>query len=282
MGKRNIQDLAYGGKYHDQGWNPNLNKEADVLNCRANCTCATIQECLIEGYPLPQETIHNASSWHKYLTHGWKCIPYNVDSVKRGDIIEWEEKCHVAIVDKVDDGIVFLHCSWYTGEHGKSVYGGKWDTRTSFSTMKEVSDFMVANYPYRFYHYVTLQDESNGVGGAPEYILVNPLNMVHPTAQDKSKDQIQVTTDCQNIRNNNGSIIGVADSGYYDVFDQKEDSDYIWYKVGNDSYIAGVKGRVLFIPKEVTIDWESRYVELEKEYNALKDNVLEIHKLSDI
>lgn len=284
MAEFNRNDLAWGGKYHDAAWNPNFNANATIANCLANCTTLVIAVCIIWGLPLPLKAIRNANVWYKYLINGWKYKKFDKNDVKRGDIIEWADRCHVCIVDKVANGKIWVHASWYTGEHGKSIYNGSFDTRSNFVSMQAVSNFMVTNYPYRFYHYCTLDEEIKGAGGEPDYILYLTTS-IKPDAEDKSKNQIHVLTDKQNVRNGSSlsaSIVGIADPGYYDVFEKIDNDDYTWYQIEDNLYIAGVKGRVIYIPKTEDIDWKAKYEEIKLENEELRNKLSKINELSSL
>jgi len=247
MAKYQINDFAWNGKYHDYCWNRDYNPNATISNCLANCTTLAVAFSYILGTPYPVSTIRSASAWHNYLTNGWTYKNYDGD-VKVGDIIQWVSHCHVATVIGFQDGEPLLACSWYTGEHGKSSWGGGYDPRDQFHTLQEVSDFMVNNYPYRFYHEATLAKEAEGSGGMPEHILVAPVTIT-PVKRDKSRNQIKVLTNEQNVRDHDLNIVGIAPSGYYNVIGSFVD-DYTWYEVEVDRFIAGVNGRVEYLEAE--------------------------------
>lgn len=245
------QDFIYHGIFDNFFWNKELNPNATVPNGLANCTTMayglTIMEAIgdVDAFR-PVSRIASAMYWHKYLINGWTFIPYDREKVNVGDIIEWVDHCHVAKVIARNGDKMIVGSSFYTGEHGKAYYDGGYDTR-SFSSLEELSDFMYENYPWRFYHEQTIEDESRSVGGEPQYILVKPYPVL-PVEEDTSVNQIYVYTNEQNIRNNANDICGVARMGYYNVIGTKVNNGYIWYEVQPDRYIAGVKGRVEFIP----------------------------------
>lgn len=270
MGKYNLNDFAYGGKYNDYCWNTSYNPNATIENGLANCTTMAIAFSYILHTPYPVTKIVSAGNWHKVLTNGWTYKPYGSCQIKVGDIIQWSD--HVATVIEIKEGEALLGCSWYTGEHGKSIYDGKYDTRP-FSSRKELSDFMVKNYPYRFYHESDLYKEAQEVGGMPLYVLVAP-ETVKPVKRDTTRNQIEVLTDEQNIRDNKNNIVGVAQKGCYNVYNEKVSNGYIWYEVANDRYIAGVSGRVIYLPAEDDIE------ELKAEVERLKKKLDEIQKLA--
>ena len=269
MGKYNLKDFAFGGKYNDYVWNVLNNPNATIENGLANCTTLAYAFSFILGNPRPVSKIVSASNWHRVLVNGWTAKPYGSANLKVGDIIEWVDHVHVATVIEIKEGEAWLGCSWYTGEHGVSVYGGTYDTRP-FISLEQLSDFMTENYPFRFYHECSLYEEAQRVGGMPEYILVAP-EKVKPVERDPSRDQIEVLTNEQNIRDNDNNIVGVAQSGFYNVLGTKEANGYIWYMVEKNRYIAGVKGRVVFLSG----DYES----LKRENEILKEKIRRIKEI---
>ena len=289
--KYNISDLIYGGKYHNEFWNPQFNREANIQNALANCTTGVIGFCLVEKDPLPVSVITDASSWHKYLTNGWRCIDFDPSKVKVGDIIQWVDKCHVCKVADIKDGVIYINGSFYTGEHGVAYYQGKYDTRNRFKSLQELSDFMVSEYPTRFYHYWTLDKESQMVGGKPEHILVCPDN-VSPVERNTNVNQIQTTDEGLRIRTEpslDGEIVGHVQIGYYNVLQTKEADGYTWYEIAKDRWCADVT--VVYLPKQDDIIAElQRYFDamknevnkLTEENKSLKERLKEIHKLSDV
>lgn len=271
--KYSINDLAYGGKYHNQCWNPQFNKEATIPNALANCTAAVIAFCLIENKPLPVSVISDASSWHKYLTNGWRCIDFDPSQVKVGDVIQWVGKCHVCQVADIVDGTIYINGSFYTGEHGVAYYNGKYDTRNRFTSLQDLSNFMTSEYPTRFYHYWTLDKESQMTGGMPEHILVCP-ETVSPVERNTNANQIQTTDEGLRIRTEpslNGKIVGHVQIGYYNVLQTREADDYTWYEIANDRWCADVS--TIYLPKEDDI-----IAQIQKYFDVMKS---EVNSLTD-
>ena len=253
MDKYQLKDFAYGAKYHDFCWNPVYNKNASIQNCLANCTTLAIAFAYIHGLPLPVSSIVSAANFDKVLINGWEAKPLGSVKPKVGDIIQWKAHCHVATVIAIDKGIPILGCSWYTGEHGKSTIDGHYDTREQFTSMQEVSDFMIANYPFRFYHECPISDEASMNGGMPENILIAPQR-IEPVEEDKTRNQIYVHTDTQNIRDNMNNIIGVARHGFYNVIGQVFNNGYEWMEIEPNAYIALIQGRVDYISAQTDYD----------------------------
>lgn len=275
MAEYDRNDFRYGGRFHDFFWNRNYNPNATVGNGLANCTTLSVGFTYINSLPYPVTSIPNASNFHKNLTNGWTYIKFDKSKLKVGDIIEWVNDCHVCTVADIIDGVVYVHSSWYTGEHGRSTYDGHFDTRNSIGSLQELSDLMFDDYPYRAYHYTDFDTECKQVGGQPQYICVAP-NQIKPSGEDKTKNQINILTNEQNVRTApNGSIIGVAMSGYYTVYGTSNDGTYTWYEI-YDGWVAGVSGRVVYVPKSDDI-----YNDLVKENKELKKRLDKIRGLAE-
>lgn len=263
-----INDLSFGGRYHDECWNPNFNKEATIPNALANCTAGVIAFCLIERDPLPVSVISDASNWHNYLTNGWRCIDFDESKVKVGDIVQWVDKCHVCKVADIVDGTIYINGSYYTGEHGVAYYNGKYDTRNRFKSLQELSDFMVNEYPTRFYHYWTLDKESQMVGGRPEHIFVCPDN-VSPVERNTNVNQIQTTDDTLRIRtapNLSAEIVGHVEKGYYNVLQECEADGFTWYEIASGRWCANVS--TIYLPKQDDI-----IAEIQRYFDAMKTEI---------
>lgn len=255
-------NLQFPNKYY---WDINLNPYATILDGLADCTCYCYGAIIEDGHRPCVSRVCNANNYHKYLINGWSCMPYDESKLEFGDIIEWSEKCHVAVY--VGDGICG---SFYTGIHGKAYYDGKFDTR-NFRTLKEMSDWMIANYPVRFFHHWSIEKENSWVGGEPDYILKHPLYSVK---ENPSVNQIRVLTNDMNVRNNDNEILKRAESGYFNVLGWKDSNGYRWYEVEPNKYIAGYEGRVIYLPANEGID------ELKKEIQDLKEKLKKINEIS--
>lgn len=295
-----LEELVYGGRYHEQFWNEKNNPNATLPNALPNCTTAVYGFCLAENHPVPVAPITNASTWHKHLINGYKAIPFDRTKVKEGDIVEWAEKCHVAKVSGIKDGIIYVNASFYTGEHGRAVYNGAFDTRDVFTSKQELSDFMSEKYPTRFYHNWTLDKESSAVGGEPDFILVLPEQIL-PTDRDESVNQIETTDSTLRIRRGpslNDEIIGHVQIGYYNVLDVREatkediaqvDGLKCWYKLSDNAWCANITTK--FLPAEdydivkLVEEYTRKINELVKreaeENNDLKARLKKINELSE-
>ena len=250
------EGLGYPNPFY---WDISINPYASVTNGLADCTCYCYGAVREEGHRAVVSKICNADSYHKYLINGWSYIPYDASKLEKGDIIEWSSKCHVAVyVDKNN-----IAGSFYTGEHGRAYWNGKFDTR-HFKDLETMSAWMIKNYPSRFFHCWSIETENSWVGGSPEYILKHPLYSVK---EDSSRDQI-------NARNDNNEILKRAESGFYNVLGWKDANGYRWYEVEKGKYIAGYEGRVIYIPADNTV-----IAELKRKNEELKKRLDEISKL---
>lgn len=245
MGKYNVEDFTYEGKYKKYCWDVKYNPNATIENGLADCTTMAIAFTYINNLPYPVSRIASANNWHNLLINGWKSKSYPCE-VKVGDIIEWDSHVHVATVIDIKEGEPILGCSWYTGEHGVSVYNGRYDTRP-FSSLKELSDFMYSNYPFRMYHECSLYEESRRVGGMPERVLSAPIYF--PVGENKNVNQIETLTNEQYVRDENLKVVGVARKGFFNVIGSIKEN-YTWYEIEPNRYVALVKDRVKYIPAD--------------------------------
>lgn len=261
--------LEYPNKYY---WDVSRNPYASIINGLADCTCFAYGAIIEDGHRPVVSRVCNADSYHKYLINGWSYVPFDINKLEIGDIIEWSKKCHVAVVSDKQKNI---SGSFYTGMHGRAYWDGKFDTR-SFVSLKEMSDWMTTNYPERFFHHWDIETENRWVGGEPEYILKHPLYSV---AEDRSVNQIHVFTNDMNVRNNANDILCHAESGFYNVLSSLYNNGYTWYEVEKGKYIAGVSGRVEYVPATDDIDYRVLCEKLEQENKELSRKIDEIMKI---
>lgn len=266
----NIKDVIYDKKYF---WDVSLNPNATIKNALPNCTTCAYGLIIAEGKLPPVSDIVGAGIWDKYLTNGWMSVDYDSELIEVGDIIQWIDKGHVATISKIDGDKKIVSASFYTGEHGTSIYEGQYDTR-HFNSLKELSDFMLEKYPNRYFHVWDVEEECRWVGGLPNKILKHPL---YSHKRDISVNQIEVMTCSQNVRNNDNVVLKKAEKGYYNVLSTKENNGYVWYEVEPNMFIAGVEDRVIYIPKTD----EQKYEDLIKENLMLKDKLERIRAIID-
>ena len=267
-----IKDCTYNNKYY---WS-NLNPNANVTNCLPNCTTLCYGAIIQDGKLPCVSRIPNASLWHTVLINGWTYVKYDYDNLEVGDILEWANRNHVAVVSRIDGNKKIISASAYTGEDGTSK-----SKRKSFSTMEQVSNFMLANYPTRYFHCWDIEQEFKYAGGLPDYILKHPLYSVK---ENTSVNQIEVLTYEQNVRDSKNNILKKAEKGFFNVISTKESNGYLWYEVEPNMFIAQVDGRVRYIAKsDSDIDELKREnKELKKEIKELKDILKEINSLSEV
>ena len=266
----NIKDVIYDNQYL---WDIKYNPNATIENALPNCTTCAYGLIIAEGKLPPVSDIVGAGKWDKYLSNGWMSIDYDPELIEVGDILQWTEKGHVATISKIDGDKKIVSASFYTGEHGTSIYEGQYDTR-HFSSLKELSDFMLEKYPNRYFHVWDVEEESRWVGGLPNKILKHPL---YAHKRNVTVNQIEVMAYSQNVRNNDNVILKKAEKGFYNVLSTKENNGYVWYEVEPNMYIAGVEDRVVYLPKSD----EKKYEELLKENLLLKDKLERIRSIID-
>lgn len=265
-----IKDCIYNNKYYWSDLNPNAN----VTNCLPNCTTLSYGAIIQDGKLPPVSVILNANLWHTVLTNGWTFIKYDENKLEVGDIIEWTADNHVAIVSKIEEDKKIISASFYTGQDGTSK-----SKRTKFASMEQVSNFMLTNYEKRYFHCWDILEECKWVGGLPQYILKHPLYSVK---RNTNKDQIEVLTFEQNVRDNDNNILKKAEKGYYNVLSTKENNGYLWYEVEPNKFIAQVDDRVVFLPCEDDESLIEENKRLKKENEDLKSLLRQINKLSEV
>lgn len=266
--RTSAEGMWHGGKDDKYYWDRNINPNATISNCLANCTTAVYGMVKELGHPAIVSTIVGAGSWHNYLTNGWMYKDYAKSKARVGDVVQWVKHVHVAMITDIKDKEPYVSGSFYTGEHGKAYYNNKFDTRSKFKSLKEVSDFMVQNYPTRFFHFQTITKENNAVGGTPEHLLVHPAWAIE---ENKAVNQIQTTTFEQNVRKDRSTsseIVCCAEKGFHNVLDSYEDSKYTWYRI-EDGWIAGVEGRVVYHKAQNTNEELLKENEILKELNKV-------------
>lgn len=170
--RTNNSGLEYGGSANPYYWDSNNNPGASFWYCMANCTTYAFGRILEAGDPAPITGWHNAGAWHAYLTNGWTYEAYSPHTIRQGDIVEWVSGNHVAVIEGWDAnlGIIYVSQSYYTGDDG-TVNSSRTMGGVMGSSLQSVSNWMLANVPYRFFNYDSLY--SSGLGD-PDYILRNP------------------------------------------------------------------------------------------------------------
>lgn len=156
--RTNRSGIEYGGSSHDYFWNKNINPNATPALCLANCTTYAYGRILEAGDLAPVSIIKNANNWHNYLTNGWTYQGFNPNDCEPGDILEWNVNGnHVAVVEYIENGIVYYSQSSYTN-------------RNVTWTLQDISDYMINNFPSRFF------SMGNTSSWKPNLILKNPAH----------------------------------------------------------------------------------------------------------
>lgn len=157
-------DYAYNpGAYFDAG----LNTYDLAL---PNCTTYAWGRVVEMGAPGPITDWHNASVWHMFLKDGWTYIPYDPTNLKPGDIVEWTGGNHVAVVEKIENGDIYVSQSYYCDDNGQATNNYRSYTLWG-STKASVDNYGFTHWPNRYFNYGLIT--SAGLG-YPQYILVNP------------------------------------------------------------------------------------------------------------
>lgn len=190
--------IEYGGASSHYFWDypPNINAQywywypyqgaqnafiADTYEeALPNCTCYARGRILEAGDPSPVTGNHSANAWHSHLANGWTAIPWNINNVEPGDILEWcsNGRNHVAVVEAINGGIPMISQSYYTGDNGGG--GNRTGAYGWGNTKQSVSDYGIAHYGNnygsgqgRFFSYMAYTHPYNAV---PDYILKNPVD----------------------------------------------------------------------------------------------------------
>ena len=97
------------------------------------------------------------------------------------------------------------------------------------------------------------------------------VNEITPNVErDESKNQVEVIVDKLRVRtepNLNGSILGYAKIGFYNVYEQKENDGYIWFKIADNQWIATDEEWTIYYP---AIDYKRLYEEALEEIQRLE------------
>jgi len=154
-------------------WNRSLNPNATFDLCLANCTTLCYGRAIENGLQAPVRVIRNASQWHLYLNDDWDLIPYYEGmQLKAGDIVQWIGANHIGTIE--EDGIdPRQSSSWYTGDDGSGSSNRSYAVMGN--TLQSVSNWMINNHPYRFYHCtnLSLENRQGGNNQPPDYVFRN-------------------------------------------------------------------------------------------------------------
>lgn len=169
--------IEYQGSSSQYFWDENLNPGATFVQylgtydyALPNCTTYCWGRMLEVGDTVPVTYLANANQWHNNLTNGWTYVNFNYADCEEGDILEWTSPDnHVAVVEKVENGLVWVSQSFYTDDNG-TAYGVRTPAVWG-STKQSVSNYGLTHYPNRFFNY---RLDTSAYGYHPTYILKNP------------------------------------------------------------------------------------------------------------
>lgn len=169
------EGLDYDGDQQYNYWSYPHNKGGLYSICLANCTTFAYGRILEAGDPAPVTVFANANNWPLYPNEaeGWKVSPFTqkLHKVAAGDLFVWKDMNHVAVVEKViSDRSWAISESMYTGDDG--TVNSNRSPAVMGNSLKEVSDWMIENYPSRFFNYRTI--DLDGGDAWPDYVLYNP------------------------------------------------------------------------------------------------------------
>ena len=100
-------------------------------------------------------------------------------------------------------------------------------------------------------------------------------NVVLPTVRDKNKNQLKINIIDLIIRkepNTSSEILGLAIfEGIYDYYETLENEGYIWYKIGENNWVASTSNWITVYSKE-----ENNIEDLNKEIEKLQNQINEL------
>ena len=183
--------IEYGGTESSYYWNSADNPYAYPNICLANCTCYAYGRLAEAGSTPPIDVaaaiadlggLPSAWQWQWYpnLSDGWKAYPFvgKPRALAPGDLVIWSDNVngnsrnHVAVIESV-----ISNRKWMVSE---SLYTDS--TTRNTGNFQLISDWMIANYPSRFFNYRTLDLDAASPSWYgeqwPDYVLLNPDNNV--------------------------------------------------------------------------------------------------------
>lgn len=179
--RTNVEGIKFGESSSGYFWDVSNNPNASFGLCLPNCTTYAYGRVLEAGSDAPVSAIHNANSWHNYVTNGWEAIAFSEDALSPGDIIEWSvgSAGHVAVCESISPAMVSASdytddsCGWPLSGH--RTPGVSWGgSPYRISTMEDISRWLSMKAPNRFFRYGSLANENSRAGAEPSYILKNP------------------------------------------------------------------------------------------------------------
>ena len=111
-----------------------------------------------------------------------------------------------------------------------------------------------------------------------------------PVERDTNRDQVKVVVDNLRVRKTpslDGDIICIAKEGFYNILHTITNTDYTWYQIENNAYIANVEGAVEYYSKESSSSSDDeqlfdllrqKVTELENKNKDLENQVKEVEE----
>lgn len=128
--------------------------------------------------------------------------------------------------------------------------------------------------PYFWYHI------ENGYVANVQGAVIE-LTLPEPATEDSSRDQVYVSDIALSIRSKpttSSDRLGIcARNSYYDVLDFEERSDYTWYKIGSDAWVAGID-ELTYYPAGSSHEGQVLKADLEKLQKTLQNTIACISK----
>lgn len=114
-----------------------------------------------------------------------------------------------------------------------------------------------------------------GGSGSEDLKKIVEFTNIEPVERNTAENQIFIAEGSLYLRTDHSrksQDLGFAPIGYYNVFDTYTDSEYTWYRIDDNIWVAGVN-YVTYYPKEQQIDYKYLYEETEKALHIVKDNL---------
>lgn len=191
-------------------------------------------------------------------------------TLDHGDGVNWTRYQHLkagSITVKVGDKLKLGQQFALKGNSGKTSSGGNYGTHLHFVWYKKVLD-AVGKYTHAVdpqplvYIYPDEQVTVSSMAKLPVPV---------PDGENKAVHQLQVTSEKLRVRKSaglNGTVVGFAIRGFYNVGASIVADGYTWYKIGN-YYMAITKNYSVDIPAESIDDLKKQIAELEAENTSL-------------
>lgn len=205
----------------------------------------------------------NAKDWLANFREPW--VVKGLDYIPvAGDIVVWNGNYgHVAFIEEMINPSTALISQYKSGKKD-SFSNYQWKVGTSYTGTL-----------LGYLHYDTIS----------------------PVARNTKVNQVKVNDDSLRVRTNpnlQGTIIGYAPVGYYNVISSSNADGYTWYQIEKGKYIANVStkyypasedsssGDIINVIKRFAEDMQDRVDTLNTENKELIDKLVKIHELSSV